>query len=317
MNDPLSGVETRILDELLRYQAASSETPVQQLAAPRRVRQPMRRRRIVENAVVWGAILAVGVVLVVHVIGSGGSALAATPAPLRYTPPKPGAPSGSGVLRHLATVAADQPTPARAARDRVAYVKTSGWYLVSGDSGPGIGQISPEITQSWTAPNGSNHIVRRSGSHPETDDFRTKDPPLAHLSTDPAVLADQLAVGHPRSIGPVEQMVAFTDTAIQRPIGPGVEAAILRLLADNPRFVNRGTVIDRAGRPGVAVSLDSAYSGAMERYTLILDPHTGQLLGYEETLIGSPRKLHVRRGAVLAYTTILAARYVPTLNSAH
>jgi hypothetical protein len=313
MTDPLTGVEQRILDELLAYHAARSRAPERELAAPRRIRQPVARRRTIETVVVWAAILAVGVVLVVRVAGNGGSALAATPAPLKYTPPGPGAPSGSGLLRQLATTAAAQPTRPVPRQDRYAYVKTSGWYLVSGDSGPGVGKVSPQTSQSWTAPTGLTHTIHVTGpgSHPEVDDIRSKLPPLPTLSTNPAVLADQLAVGHPRSDGPIEQVVAF----IRQPIRPAVEAAILRLLAKIPHLVNRGTVTDRAGRHGVAVSLNSAYTGLETRYTLILDPHTGQLLGYEETLIGPPRKLRVRRGAVLAYTTILAARYVSAIDS--
>jgi hypothetical protein len=228
-----------------------------------------------------------------------------------------GAASGSGLLRQLAAIAVAQPSRPVPRKDRYAYVKTSDWYLVSGDTGPGVGKVSPQTTQSWAGPTGLTHTIHVTGSasHPEIDDFRSKDPPLLTLSTDPAVLADQLAVGHPRSIGPVEQLVAFTDTAIHQPIRPAVQAAILRLLAKIPHLVNRGTVTDRAGRHGVAVSLDSDYSGAEERYTLIFDPHTGRLLGYEETLIGPPGMLHVRRGAVLAYTTLLAARYVSKVDS--
>jgi hypothetical protein len=314
MNEPLSSVEKRILDELLQYHAARSQTAERELAAPRSIRQPVARRRMIENAVVWVAILAVGVVFVVRVAGDGGSARAATPAPLHYTAPSPEAPSGSGLLRQLATTAAAQPRDPVPRQDRYAYVKASGWYLVSGDGGPGVGQISPQTTQSWTAPNGRNHTIHVTGSPPEVDDFRAKDQPLATLSTNPVVLAHQLAVGHPRSDGPIEQAVAFTDTAIQQPIRPAVEAAILRLLAKIPHLVNRGTVVDRAGRHGIAVSLDSAYTGVRTRYTLIFDPHTARLLGYEQTLIGPPHKLRVRRGAVLAYTTILAARYLPTID---
>ena len=147
------GVERRILDELLLYHAARADTPERELVAPRRIRQPVARRRVVQTAVVWAAILAVGVVLVVRVTSSGSSALAATPAPLHYTPPGPGAPSGSGLLRQLATTAAAQPSPTVPRQDRYAYVKTSG--LVSGfrrRGGPGIGQVSPQISQSWTAP---------------------------------------------------------------------------------------------------------------------------------------------------------------------
>ena len=54
-----------------------------------------------------------------------------------------------------------------------------------------------------------------------------------------------------------------------------------------PGLINHGSVIDRAERPGGAISLDSAYTSTrpLTRYTWIFDRHTGKLLGDEETLI--------------------------------
>jgi hypothetical protein len=45
--------------------------------------------------------------------------------------------------------------------------------------------------------------------------------------------------------------MALTDLARQQPIPAHVESAILRLLAHTPGLINHGSVIDRAGRPGV------------------------------------------------------------------
>jgi hypothetical protein len=70
--------------------------------------------------------------------------------------------------------------------------------------------------------------------------------------------------------------------------------------------INSGTVTDRAGRPGVAVSVDSAGSGQLVRSTLVFAPATGALLEADETLVGDPARSDVRQGAVLAYTTFLA-----------
>jgi len=75
-------------------------------------------------------------------------------------------------------------------------------------------------------------------------------------------------------------------------------------------LINSGTVIDRVGRSGVAVSLESAFGGLPTRYTLIFDPSTGGLLGEEETLMGNPGKLAVRSHAVIAYTDFLSSAYV-------
>jgi hypothetical protein len=101
---------------------------------------------------------------------------------------------------------------------------------------------------------------------------------------------------------------------MEQPVPSNVESTILRVLATSPGLINSGTVVDRAGRPGVAVSLDSrnppGVSGPRMRYTLIFSPSTGSLLGEEETLIGNPGKLDVPRGAVLDYTVFLSSSYV-------
>jgi len=326
MTPPLSQVERRLLDELLAFHAAvragtplPAGTPVRAGASPYRdavsaprFRQPRRRSHIAQNAVVLVALACVALLLIVRATGFGsGSALAATPRPLHYISPGPGAPSGQEVLRRLAAAAAHQPARPPSRRATYAYVKTAGWYLdLSVGSGVVKSSVFPQTTQSWLRPDGSGRIVTvTGGAQANVDSFTVhRDPRLFDLSTDPHILARQLAVGHPLSDGPQEQLVAFTDTASQQPIRPAVEATILRLLAKIPGLINSGMVRDRAGRIGVAVSLDSA--SFRDRYTLILDPRTGRLLGFEQTLRGSPGRIPVRRGAVLAYTTIYSSGYV-------
>ena len=73
-------------------------------------------------------------------------------------------------------------------------------------------------------------------------------------------------------------------------------------------------MIDRAGRPGVAITLDSSYSGLLTRYTWIFDPRTGALLGNEEMLI-DPGKLHVRSRSIIAYTTFLTSGWSSSASS--
>ncbi len=75
-------------------------------------------------------------------------------------------------------------------------------------------------------------------------------------------------------------------------------------------MVNEGTTVDRAGRPGAAVSLDSGYSGEPITYTLIFDPATGALLESDETLADSPRRLNAVKGSVVAFTTFLGSGYM-------
>lgn len=100
--------------------------------------------------------------------------------------------------------------------------------------------------------------------------------------------------------------------ALLQPVPPRAESAILRVLARSPGLIDSGEVTDRAGRRGVAVSLDSAYTGLPTRYTLIFDPGTGGLLGEEESLLGNPGRLGVGPTAVIAYTAFLSSGYVAT-----
>lgn len=311
MTDALTGVERRLLDELLEYHATRSRSELTLPASNvdmSRFRQSLRRSHRAQNLVVCAVIVAIGVLLVVRVIGAAtGPALADTPPPLHYTPAGPGAPSARALLLRLAATAATQPAPKLINAGEYAYVKTVGWYLTLGQ---GAGSVFPQTTQSWLRPNGSGRVVNTTGSGAarRVNDMRVgSGPRLFKPSTNLAVLARQLAVGHPRSDGPQERLVAFTDTASQQPITSAAEAAILRLIARTPNLVNLGTVTDRAGRPGVAVSLRAPQLG--NAYTLIFSPRTGQLLGFEQTAIGNTQHRHVRPGAVVAYTTIINAGY--------
>jgi hypothetical protein len=282
-------------------------------------------RPAIVPSLAWAAIAATLAFLVVREINAGSPALAATPRPLSYHLPRH-APSGREILLRLAAVAARQPaspTP----RAAYAYVRMAGWYLVTQVSGGhASSEVAATMRESWTVANGfERYITRRvpgDGSRvsatalgPVTGRSTSPGPPLLRLSFSPAIVAHQLDIGHPRSIGPVERFVSLEDLALSQPIPPRAQSAILRVLARSPGLIDSGEVTDRAGRAGVAVSLDSAYSGLPTRYTLILDPSTGRLLGDEETLLGNPGKLGVRPRSVIAYTAFLASGYVASLTA--
>lgn len=258
--------------------------------------------------------------------GSGSSVLAATPPPLVYH--SDGAQSARAVLLRLATVAAKQPVPAAPPQDAYAYVKSAGWYLDIRVSGRTVTSwVVPTVTESWTRADGHGRVIRRRASSAGTRVTETNDGPiledftipagvghaipLLRLSPNPAVVARQLQAGQPpKRVQPVWPFLWLTNLNLQQPVPANVESTILRILAGRPGLINSGTVTDRTGRPGIAISLDSAYSGLRKRYTLIFNPHTAGLLGEEETLIGNPRHLDVRRGAILDYTVFLTSRYV-------
>ena len=63
--------------------------------------------------------------------------------------------------------------------------------------------------------------------------------------------------------------------------------AVLRVLADLPGFRWRGQVTDRAGRAGMAVTVDDREHDAQS--LLIFDPGTGELLAHERLTLSPVR----------------------------
>ncbi|MDF2146950.1 CU044_5270 family protein [Knoellia sp. p5-6-4] len=121
--------------------------------------------------------------------------------------------------------------------------------------------------------------------------------------TDPRDLAEYLAIGHPiERIGTAELFVAIGDLARERDLSAVQRAAVLRILAKAPDMNALGTVIDRLGRPGIAVATDSDYSGLMTRYILVFDPNTGALNAEEAWLTTSAGRLNVPVPSVISYT---------------
>ena len=133
--------------------------------------------------------------------------------------------------------------------------------------------------------------------------------PLRSLSTDDRILARQLELAHPPENGPAERLVAVEDAYAQMPLPPAVRAAVLRYLASTPGLTLTGAVTDRAGREGVAVSVESDHSGLPTRYTMIFSPDDGRLLASEDTLTTTAGQLDVPVPSVLSYSVTLAARY--------
>ena len=345
MSDPrtLTKVQQRLLHEVLAYRdGMPNETAAAESAGHRNKTSAGDRvlqygghrgwRNWLKRPSLGGVVLAACVAALVFVLvgtGSGSRVLAATPPPLVYH--LDSAQSGRAVLLHLAAVAARQPVPSPPASGRFAYVKYAGWYLDVRVSGATATSTFPPplVSEAWTRPDGYGRVIRRratgglrvtgSTRGPIVEDFTIPSGvgrayPLLRLSTDPTVVARQLNAGDPpKRTEPVENFIWLTNLNMEQPVPPNVESTILRVLASSPGLINSGSVVDRAGRPGIAVSLDSAFTGVRMLGTLIFSPSTGSLLGEEETLIGNPGKLDVHRGAVLDYTVFLTSSYVDSV----
>lgn len=270
------------------------------------------RTHLIQNWLVGAALLAELVVLVGHpLFGWGTIDYTAAPAPLAYAAPVP--PSGAEVLLALATQAARRPTARSVSENRYAYVKRRSWSVPSQPAGRPASVVRPTVTESWLRADGTGRVLSATstGAGSRTQDLKVgTGPPLPELTRVPAALASRLGLGYPGPAAPEGQFALVADVADRQPVTGPAQATLLRLLSRLPDLVNNGTVVDRAGRPGVAVSVNSTYLSAPARFTLIFNGATGQLAEEDVTLTGSPGSLDVRPGSVLAYTTFLASGWV-------
>lgn len=310
---PLPELDRRTLEDLTTI-LASGAPPAE--PAPRRQPAPLLGRWYF--AVSAAAVLAVLMVLISPSAGPGGAgtALAATPPPLTYQPLPPGT-DPLAVLDQIAQATATLPDDT--GTGRYAHLTSRGWHLWTSVAGQRVtSQVVPQLSESWFSADGAGRTlttVEQPGKRPHREDERYEPgqlagtPDLRARPSDDRLLAEQLERGHPVHNGPAERLVAIKDTYRQVPVRPAVRAALLRYLADTPTLTATGTVTDRAGRDGLAVSLESDYSGLPTRYTLIIDPDTGRLLASEDTLTTTPGALNVAIPSVIGYTTFLTAQY--------
>jgi hypothetical protein len=270
------------------------------------------RSQVIQNWLIGAALLAELVALVGHpLFGWGTAAYTATPAPLVFQPPV--APSGSNLLLTLADVAARQPASAATGQARYAFVRRRTWSVSSGPAAKPSPQIHSTVIESWLRADGTGRVLAVTGSRagPITRAvFLHTGPPLTPLTADAPALASRLGLGYPVPTPAGEQFAEVGDVTARQPVTGAVQATVLRLLARLPALIDSGTVVDRAGRPGIAVSVDSAYLNVPARFTLIFDGGTGRLQEEDVTLTGDPGGLRVRPGAVVSYTTFLASGWV-------
>ena len=327
--DPVPGHRLPALDRRARADLdavlATGPAPVAVPAHPR-----ARRLRLLPAPVAVALAAALALVLVVlwpsagpasRVLGGGGQAFAATPPPLQYRP-LPGAPSARTLLEQIAARTAA--LPADTGTGRYAHLVTDGWSLWTTVDGKRVtSEVVPQSGESWTAEDGSGRVVETTeepGERPRREDTRYgpgeqyADPALRSLSADDDELRRQLEVGHPVANGPAERLVAVEDTVRAVPLQPAVRAALLRYLAATRGLSVTGAVTDRAGREGIAFSLDSDYSGLPTRYTVVVDPGDGRVLASEDTLTTTAGQLDVPIPSVIGYEVHLSADYSDRLD---
>lgn len=205
---------------------------------------------------------------------------------------------------------ADKLSPARYdnTSGRYTYIRTSGWNTVIDASPDGrIQMIRPQDKQIWYLADGSGRITTKQlppaypneesrryweqqapapspTPHTSAQSDHTADLPAGQigpqepLPPDPARLAAMLGVDQIAEHGPGMVFTSVRDVYATRLVPQQTRAQILRILADLDGISWRGTTKDRAGRPGVAISID----GTNAEQLLIFDPRTGTLLAWDE-----------------------------------
>jgi hypothetical protein len=228
-------------------------------------------------------------------------------------------PPARSLLLRLARVAERQPAVPQPPGADVGYVLTNEWYMsVAVAGGTNTVAITPQVDQTWTAPNGTGRQLQRRGKpwtgpvgslqtlraaeygQPVSNStFRTAEqfgPLVQDLSTNPARLRAQLLFaseyrGDPRRVPTGYQLIGVLADLHHQVVPPRLEAASWRMLAGQPDVRYLGTVIDRAGRRGDAVATTI---GDAERLVLIISPSTGRLLGEEDIDLTNPGALNIK-----------------------
>lgn len=238
------------------------------------------------------------------------AAYAATPPLLQVSPVGE---SAKELLMRIAATVARLPEAEQHAYTEVSAQEWSLWTNV------GQKAVSSEVVPSewtlWRGPDGAGKMRTRlvvpTGEEMDTvslvvsGDRWPTSPPALELEA----LERQLAEGHPAENGPAERIVAISDVCRNWPLQPAQRAALLRFLAATPGLDTEGMVTDRLGRAGIAFSLISAHSGLPTKYTVIVDPDTGAILGTEQVLTETAGKLNVPIPAVVSYTAFGTAEW--------
>jgi len=222
-------------------------------------------------------------------------------------------------LRALADRIVDAPYEQHAGRYAFHHKKTWGDPVLTSADGRHHMAFASE-TRIWEAADGGGRQITTQ-LEPQFPDQRSRDywsrrmpvtaartpevlelPPwdMAPMPVDRARLTAFLKVQYGAGAACKEVGTLYGRYAVPRRI----RADVLRILADVPGFLWRGEVTDRAGRKGVAITLDDREHD--QQNLLIFNPTTGELLASEIVSLFAP----VRIGS---YQLILATDRTDTL----
>jgi hypothetical protein len=139
---------------------------------------------------------------------------------------------------------------------------------------------------------------------------------VASLPTDPGSLRqliDERAAANGGSTD-YERFSIIGDLLRETAAPPKVRAALYRVAAGLTGVELIGSMKDRAGRTGTAVSMTNAQSSrGLEQRVLIFDPRTSALLGEEDILLHKVDWLDADPPMVIGYNIYLVSDIVPTI----
>lgn len=179
----------------------------------------------------------------------------------------------------------------------------------------------------WTEPNGTSRHRHGPGPSirdgavvqvdpslaPPEGDLIVGDPsiaePLARPQGADAVLAD-LHVGRGGQPEPYAALERLTEILGRQPLLAADRAALYRALATIEGIEHRGSVVDRAGRDGIAFTYESDVSGARGELIVIVAPDSGELLGSERVRLESARFIPITEPVVTGYQVVLGVASV-------
>ncbi|MDO8484057.1 MAG: CU044_5270 family protein, partial [Candidatus Limnocylindrales bacterium] len=111
-----------------------------------------------------------------------------------------------------------------------------------------------------------------------------------------------------------ERFTIVGDLLRETVAAPMVRAALYRVAASLNGVKLVGSMTDRAGRTGTAVSMTNDQSSrGLERRVLIFDPQTSSLLAEEDVLLHKVDWLDAEPPLVIGYNTYLVSDIVPTI----
>lgn len=222
-------------------------------------------------------------------------------------------PAAAAALRHVARVAANQPTVAPPGPGQYVYTKSVGTQYVTETPGGGLGDFLygvPEIRKAWIGTDGSGRLDQTLGqitfptpadraawvaagspdlqgaTDPGNQTFAPGDLhflDLSGLPTDPvelqALVEQRVIEGGPP--GDWETFALLGDMLRETYASPDLRAAVYDIAANLPGVEFVGKTTDALGRAGIGV----AYTHGGTKDELIFDPKNSALLGESQVIV--------------------------------